>query len=145
MQPGYKPEPADTFTRFVGKFRSKCWAVGSEWQKKWHRIDDANSFLYKNVSGDLTNDTDPSPNYFRLIMLYNPVYIICNHYTWRKVLLFYRCTKRPAHFPDYISIPPPSTMINQFCDDWWRLMTATTRSGYILHCTVYYEYDSCYA
>ena len=30
MQPGYKPEPADTFTRFVGKFRSKCWAVGSE-------------------------------------------------------------------------------------------------------------------
>ena len=136
MQPGYKPEPADTFTRFVGKFRSKCWAVGSEWQKKWHPIDDANSFLYKNVSGDLTNDTDPSPNYFRLIMLYNPVYIICNHYTrWRKVLLFYRCTKRPAHFPDYISIPPP---LNDDQPILWRLMTIDDGDDSIwIHTTLY--------
>ena len=146
MQPGYKPEPADTFTRFVGKFRSKCWAVGSEWQKKYD-IASMTRILFCMKMSLAT-----------LLMTLTLVLIILDWLCYIILFILFviiipgvKCycsidvPRDRLTFPTTFQSPPPSTMINQFCDDWWRLMTATTRSGYILHCTVYYEYDSCYA
>ena len=139
MQPGYKPEPADTFTRFVGKFRSKCWAVGSEWQKKWHRIDDANSFLYENVSGDLTNDTDPSPNYFRLITLL-VCYILILFILFVIIIPGVKCycsidvPRDRLTFPTTFQSPP----LNYDQPILWRLMTIDDGDDSIwIHTTLY--------
>ena len=94
----------------------------------WHRIDDANSFLYENVSGDLTNDTDPSPNYFRLITLL-VCYILILFILFVIIIPGVKCycsidvPRDRLTFPTTFQSPPPQLWSTNFVttdDDWWR-------------------------